>query len=456
MSIKKKTILFTIEHKEREFIPKCFLAYELIKQGYRVYIGSVPAIDRVAKKIGPSIFFHKSTFVNRSAFYKSLGHCFVFMDEEGGITTSRSATEGFCIHRYRTVSKEREDLFFLPGKRFENYISKLPNVKGVDFHTTGWPRVDLWREEFRYLYRPKIDEIKKKHGEYYLLVTSFGMTNKKSYEDRMKRAQKPYIPLYQHKYNALLVYIELIGKLSKLMQPGEKLIVRPHPSESIADWSKITQSFNNVFVIRDGDITPWILASSGVVQYASTTATQAALNGITCIQYKIDWQEGITDTPSFELCEDAQTPESVYSLLVKNKNTKNSVIQNRAIDFLKKEMAFDESELAVTKMVRIFEKIKLNPIERFTPSFIDVLKPYMEYLYSYIKLLYYKVNKFSSPKKTIIDKIPGGIEESEVQYFIELFSKNDNSNIGIKCMNIKKDLVSIETETENDVYRVDK
>jgi len=49
--------------------------------------------------------------------------------------------------------------------------------------------------------------------------------------------------------------------MSKLIQKYEKLIIRPHPSESIDDWYKITKDFNNVLVLRDGDITPWILAA---------------------------------------------------------------------------------------------------------------------------------------------------------------------------------------------------
>jgi surface carbohydrate biosynthesis protein len=442
---KKPTILITIEHKEREYLPKSFLAYELAKTGYRIYFGSISSIDRVAKNIEPSIFFHKSTFYSRSRFYKSLGHTFAFMDEEGGVTTSRSATEAFCKHRYRTVCKEREDVVFLPGERFEKHVLNLPNIDGVEFHTTGWPRVDLWREEFYYLYDKKVKEIRKEYGSYYLMVTSFGMTNDKTYKSRIRNAQKYYLGLYRHKYYALLDYLDLIKELSVLMQPSEKLIIRPHPSESLADWKDFTKNLSNVIVVRDGDIAPWILASDGVVQYGSTTATQAALNGVTCIQYKIDWQKGITDTPSFELCVDSQSPEEVYELLKNNIGKKNRDMQEKAKLYLKEEMAFDEDELSVNKIVEVIKKIQLNAANNFTPSFIDNLIPILRYAYAHCRLSYYKLNKFAAPKKTVIDKIPGGIKEEEVQAVIDSFIKNNGSDAKIECTQITKDLVCIES-----------
>lgn len=441
----KKTIMFTIEHKEREFIPKCFLAYQLVKRGFRVYIGTFTMIDRVAKQIGPSIFFHKSTFVAKSAYYKSLGHKFVFMDEEGGITIPRSSTESFCKYRYRTVSKEREDVIFLPGKRFENYILPMKNVNGVSFFTTGWPRVDLWREEYQYLYDSKVQEIKEKYKNYYLFITSFGMTDKKTYRLRMETSKTEFQKLIRtHKYKALLNYIELITKLSKLMQEDEKLIIRPHPSESIDDWNKITKDFDNVLVIRDGDITPWVLASDSIVQYGSTTATQAALNGITCIQYKIDKQDGITDTPSFELCKDAYTPEEVYELLQEYKGKKDYSMIEKAKEFLKEEMAFDENELAASKIANRLDEIANGPVEPYRTKLYDKKIQYLNYFKDYLKLYYYKINKFVPAKKTIFSKIPGGIKKDEVESIINSLYKNDDDVIKINCEQVCKDLVCVE------------
>lgn len=440
----KKTILFTIEHKEREFIPKCFLAYELVKRGFRVYIGTFAMIDRVAKQVGPSIFFHKSTFVAKSAYYKSLGHKFVFMDEEGGITTPRSSTETFCKHRYRTVCKEREDVVFLPGERFEKYVTNMPNTQEIIFKTTGWPRVDLWREEYNYLHNEAVENIKSKHGNFYLFITSFGMTSKKTFDERMKLEFDYYKKLFTHKYNAFLNYVELIKELSNLMKSDEKLIIRPHPSESIDDWNNITKNFDNVLVIRDGDITPWVLASDSIVQYGSTTATQAALNGITCIQYKIDKQDGITDTPSFELCKDADTPEEVYELLQEYKGKKDQGMIVKAKEFLKEEMAFDDNELAVTKIANVLEQIAHEPVNPYAPKLYDKVRPYLQYTKNYTKWSYYKINKFVPAKKTILDKIPSGIRKDEVQSVIKSLSENDNDVIKINYEQVCKDLVCIE------------
>ncbi|MFM2010749.1 MAG: hypothetical protein RLZZ479_1140 [Bacteroidota bacterium] len=390
---KKKTILFVIEHKEREFFSKCFLAYQLVKLGFRVYMGSFLTIDAVAERIGPSIFFNKSTYWEKSKYYKELGHKFIFLDEEGGLTTPRSATKEFCQERYSTVNKGNNDIIFLPGDRFEKYVAEMTNTVGVDFFTFGWPRVDLWRKEYRFLYNSEIQNIKEKHGNYYLFITSFGMTSKETFEERLEIDIELYQKLYKHKYNAFVAYIDLLNNLSHLLKDNEKIIIRPHPSEHIQDWYKIAKKLKNVYVIRDGDISPWILASDGVIQYGSTTATQACLNGIQPIQYKIDWVEGITDTPSFELCVNADSAVEVYNLLTTNKQKYNLEVEAKAISFLKLEMAYDELELSAVKIAKTLNENSSPLISRYVPSYYSFIKPFIKYALDYLRILYYNINK---------------------------------------------------------------
>ncbi len=441
----KKTIMFTIEHKERELIPKIFLAYKLALKGFRVYIGTSSTIDTIAHKLKPSIFFHKSSMIKKSAYYKSLGHKFIYMDEEGGITTPRSNTELFCQDRYMYISKDKSDAILLPGKRFMKCVKNMTNTNGIELYETGWPRVDLWQSKYKYLHDENIQSLKSKYGSYYLLITSFGMTNKKTYEERMKHKFPYYKKLYKHKYHALLNYIELINDLSKLMNNDEKLIIRPHPSESLDDWKSITKKFDNVVVVRDGDITPWILASESIVQYGSTTATQASLNGINCIQYKVDKQDGITDTASFELCQDANTAEEVYNMLRVNKGKFDNLVYERAVQYLKEEMAFDENELAVDKIVKILEGIKREKVQKPNLNIWDVyLKPELSYIRNIYKTLYYKVNKLTVTKKTVLDKIPNGITSNEITNYLNILNKNDKKIYKLNIEQVCRNLICIE------------
>lgn len=438
-----KTIMFTIEHKEREFLPKCFLALHLAKKGFRVYLGSFSAIDELAKKIRPCIFFHKSTHVHKSAFYRSLGHKFVLMDEEGGVTMPRSSIDDFCKWRYRTVSPDREDLVLMPGRRYYNAVKEMPNVKGVKVKTTGWPRVDLWRQRYFEIYNGEAAKIRKEHGKFYLLITSFGAGKKSKFAEFINNSpDKVLTKIRQHKYNAFLDYVEMLEGLSKLLKENEKIIVRPHPSEKISDWKHTLKGLDKILVIRDGDISPWILAAESIVQYGSTTATQAAMNGKVCVQYRIKSQIGVTDTPSFDLCEDADTPEEVYELL-SGTAVDPKEIKERATEILKDEMAFEDDQLAVDKIATILDSEALDPVPE--PRFNVFLRLRILSYYYKSAIKYFLQNLgFSSLKgKTNFEKIPGGIPSEEVREAISRLKEVEGWSGNVECKDVAKNLVCV-------------
>jgi surface carbohydrate biosynthesis protein len=444
MSKDRKTIMFTIEHKEREFLPKCFLALFLAKRGFRVYLGSFQAIDELAKNLKPSIFFHKSTHVNKSAFYRSLGHKFVLMDEEGGVTMPRSSIADFCKWRYRTVSPKREDLVFMPGRRYYDAVKKMDNVTGVKLHVTGWPRVDLWREKYFKIHDGEVKKIKMKHGKFYLLITSFGAGKKSSFSEFIKSSPDEVLTkIRKHKYNAFLDYAEMIEGLSKLLNDDEKIIIRPHPSEKISDWRQTVKGLKKVEIIREGDISPWILSAKSIIQYGSTTATQAALNGKVCVQYKIKEQIGVTDTPSFDLCEDASTPEDVYKFL-SGASADPNIIMKRAVEVLKAEMAFDEDQPAVDAIVKVLDSEAMKPVPEVSLGFFSKLRVLSYYYRSAIKFFIQKIGFSGIKGKTAFEKIPGGITANEVSEAIHRLQEVEGW-IGVsEIEDVAKNLVCIE------------
>ena len=58
-----------------------------------------------------------------------------------------------------------------------------------------------------------------------------------------------------------------------------KIIVRPHIVEDIRIWKESLKGLSKTQVIHDGDITPWISASAGVIHRGSTVSIQAKLMG---------------------------------------------------------------------------------------------------------------------------------------------------------------------------------
>jgi surface carbohydrate biosynthesis protein len=450
----KKTVMLTIEHIEREFVPKIFLAYKLALKGFRVYIGTFSAMRTVARRLKPSIFFHKSTYVKRSEYYKSLGHKFVFMDEEAGPSIPRSILESFCNHRYLTVNEKRNDIIFVASKYFMKYLSNMANIKGVSIIETGWPRVDLWRQKYQYIYEDEANKIKLKHGSFYLLISGFGITSKNAYENKIhynNGLSKSFSDLNKkritHKYYSFLNYMELVKDITKILKSDEKLIIRPHPSENINDWEKITKGIENAFVIRDGDISPWIIAADSILQYGSTTAIQASLNGKTCIQYRIEKQEGITDTPSFELCNDANTPEEVYCMLLANKGKFDNAVYERAVTYLTEWMAFDKNELAVDKIVEVLDRIEREKVSKAKFTFFDKqITPILLFLKSILNKYYLKIQYPKFERQTELDKLAGGIRADEVNKIITKLQKNKKTKENVIAEQVFSNLVCIENK----------
>ena len=47
-----------------------------------------------------------------------------------------------------------------------------------------------------------------------------------------------------------------------IAKSGQKVVVRPHPSENIEVWRNKTRNYSkNIKIIRSGNVIPWLMAS---------------------------------------------------------------------------------------------------------------------------------------------------------------------------------------------------
>lgn len=62
----------------------------------------------------------------------------------------------------------------------------------------------------------------------------------------------------------------------RLAKNGQKVIVRPHPSENIEIWKKYTKNYSKkIKIIRSGNVLSWILAAKLLIHNGCTTAIEA-------------------------------------------------------------------------------------------------------------------------------------------------------------------------------------
>lgn len=415
-------MFLTIEHKEREFVPKILLSRFLIKSGYRVYLGSSEAVAILAHEARPGIFFHKSTHPFSPTF-RSLGHRFVFLDEEGGITTPRSSIEDFCLWRYKTVGKDRQDLVLLPSKKFFDVVSGMENTRGVGLAVTGWPRIDLWRQEFAALYKTEASAITNQYGTFHLLVSSFGATDEPGFEHLISNESptENFKSISEHKRQSFYNYMRLIKELSPKLHEGEKLIIRPHPSESISGWKNLVKGLPNVLVVRDGDITPWIIASTGVIHFGSTSVTQTVLLGKPAMSFGVTEKLGVTDSPSFELIPNVEDVQDALSIL---RGTKGPVIHaaelsREKLGALRDFMEVDPNEYACKKIVAQLDKLQVDPSPKSKLRIGAWLQIATLHLGSGLRAYLNKIGLRRVRLKTIVENLPGGIRKHEVASYLK-------------------------------------
>jgi surface carbohydrate biosynthesis protein len=444
--VRRKTIFLTLEHKEREFVPKILLARLFVDAGYRVYLGSSEAIGALAKKAGPGVFFHKSTHP-RSVEFRQLGHKFVFLDEEGGVTTPRSTIEDFCLWRYKTLSRDRQDMVLLPNQAFMDVVKSMPNSDGVELRVTGWARVDLWRMEFAPLFSKEIRQHIDDYGDFYLFVSSFGASDPQGFA-RLISEDSPtekFRSISEHKRDSFVNYVELIRQLSGILPFDRKIVVRPHPSESLESWERLFEDCSNVIVVRHGDVASWIHASKGVIHFGSTAATQTVLAGKPAVSYKVKRLKGVTDSPSFDLVPNVDSASEVLRVLDSNATGRDAhSLRSKALVTLRRYMDFDPDVLAAEKIVSAVESLesKLIPRPNITLNLLIWLVVFQSM--TRVKTMMKRWGFIKYQGKTVFENLDGGIMASEVVDYVRRLDEILGLNTATRVRQVTAYIVEIE------------
>ena len=455
MPQKKKTALFSIEIAARELVPKCLLALETAKIGMRVYIGSFRAMKQLEGKIDECVFFHKSTWTNNAArLRKTIGARFVFLDEEMGLAIPHSELDIYLSARHKTVSAENYKHVFAIGDLHKTCMDKLDVFKGVKVHALGWPRIDLWRKPFHQLYQNQVEELKKEHGEYYLLVSSFGAISEATFKDYIDLMQPHFDEKYDahrfvdSKYDEFKACMKLLEEVSPQLKPNEKIILRPHPCESLEEWNKLLEPFPNVILNNEGDATPWLLASKGTIQFGSTVAAQAALMGIPSIQIN-DGRHlpGLTDIAIYQALDKTTSSDEVLDYLRNNNSELLQTRQKSMIQRLEGQVGCLEGAMASTEIAKVLEEIEVAPqlpIHFSWPRrFVLWFKEQINYI-NYLKKKKFG-NESGRVKRSKFEKIPNGITSQEIsKNLVALAAILGDDPSRIKCRQAAHNLVEIE------------
>jgi len=338
----RKWLLLPVETVARELDAKILQASIAVQNGWGAIIGSRESIRDRQHLLPKGILLEKSISpVDRTHIIKS---------KKNGYNVSAWCEEGLIYFNRDDYLQRRIDLdnlrdlnyFFTWGEQQTEDVLVVDDALKNKVITTGHPRFDLLRKEFRSYYSDSIEKLQKRYGKMILINTKFAAANngdsyKKDYTcyvEYMKATNRSKTKEHENLLHNLVTYQkQMMGYFAKLIAkianqyPKHSIIVRPHPSEDNQFWIDMAKDISNVFIIYDGSVVDWILASEAMIHSSCTTGVEAYLLDKISISYRPIQNEQIesilANALSYQAFEEKEVLDYINSILSKNNNFTN-------------------------------------------------------------------------------------------------------------------------------------
>ena len=293
--MKKKEIYIAIEIKVREYLSKILLSFFLADKGFRVFIGSKDKIINLVqnKQNNSGIFFYKGgihkNLIN-SIDDKIDQHVVIDQEIAPGFSDKQEFEE-LIPNSFHQETLKKIDLYFSPNKNLYKMSKRLlKKIRGKVIFT-GWPRIDLWKIKYKFLYKDQIKEINSKYRNFILFNSDFGYVSKNFINeateyypwgyDKNKNKQKEYKKFMKEfskeSYFEFLSFVKFMKNFAK-NNPKQQILIRAHPSENLQAWYKNFEGEENIKILSPiDDVTPWIFSAKCVLHRGCTTALQSRL-----------------------------------------------------------------------------------------------------------------------------------------------------------------------------------
>ncbi len=386
-----------MENQVRELNTYMLISILAAHKGYRIYIGthySIIKLLKLKKSIG-GIFINKGSSVKYlSKFIKKKCDKLVIIDQE--------ISPGYSnlFYDFSVPARHYEDtLLFVDRYYCVNDIVRkiaqktlLKENKKLKIVSVGWPRFDIMNHDYQNIFINQIKKLNKKYSNFILFNSDFGLVSKKDIEifdgtNIFRKADKKFIKknnkikknFRDHAikdFNRFKIFLlNIANKIG-----NKKIVIRPHPAESISEWKKIVRISKNIFLEKPSyDVSAAIFAADYVVHRGCTTGYQSL------VAHK---------KPAYiNLLNDKKPYHFRPTLLELSKNIKN---ENEFLKWLKKD-GTNHSKINYNKLNKILNIQKKLSSQRIVDDF-DNLKikyelnhsPFQLYTDFEVKYEYYK------------------------------------------------------------------
>lgn len=368
-----KIIFISIEVQKRELMSKLYLAYLLVKRGYKVVLGDYVRIHHYALTQNNGIFMDSHFFgwTREYEKMKNRGFVFIFSDEEALIAGGK---EAYIKQRVDDDNLKMADAVLTWGvEHKQNMESTL--VEKNKIHMVGNPRMDLLRKDMRGLWKSEIEQYEKKYGKYILVNTSFSYATqenayeneKRNLEQMLHRADAGIKVLKEQVDQFKNTYIKFVEGIKYLAENvKETIVVRPHPNEDIMIYKEHFKIYKNVHVICNGDVNAWIMGAKVVIHNSCTTGVESFVSEIPIIAYEPDglvcFENAISNVLSLEVRSKAELVKEVEWLYSRRteKEIREKYFGDSKYEKLREHVWVDPQEKSVEKIASVIDTFKVQ------------------------------------------------------------------------------------------------
>ncbi len=302
----ERNLIIPIENQVRELDAKLLLALVAARRGFSSIIGSRLEIDFRIPFLPRSIYLAKSMTARSRKMFRIMtlaGHRIAAWDEEALIHPPDQTY--FDRRLDRRAIGFVSDLFAW-GEDNAALWRRWPELPGgIAIHLTGNPRGDLLRPELKDFFAAETSARRREHGDFLLINTNFSFVNpflpdqglyqpgqsdsdgRPLYGRAAVGMERDFVDrLFRHKSKVFASFRVMIPRLAEAF-PGLKIIIRPHPVENPAVYHELASGRNNLLVINEGNVIPWIRAARAVIHNGCTTGVEAYMLEEPAISYRV-------------------------------------------------------------------------------------------------------------------------------------------------------------------------
>lgn len=328
-AVRKPVLHVPVETMNREFDGKLLLSLIAADRGFDVYLGGQAAMHENLIALPLGIYFSKGVRSPSRKIFDLLdgfGHSIVALDEEALV---RFDLKHFHFKLDPETFGRPRFLFAWGGDNAEAWAS-FSGYRGTPIIEAGNPRIDLLRPELRGFHREAVAGLRERFGDFILINSNFAVVNH-FVKNLTRYAVADWVPPLeadQHKTGFLAhkqeIFQSLLAALPAIAQAvaPATVVVRPHPSENPTIWEVAARGLDNVVVLHEGPVAPWLMAAAAVVHNSCTTAVEAAVVGTPAIWFapveSADFDIHLPNALSFKTTTVAELVAAVSTSLVTN------------------------------------------------------------------------------------------------------------------------------------------